>query len=171
LRAPTLAGSVLMVCGCATRPSPPPQLPTGARSQAPEELLMLPEGGDAPQLVVTPHVRYPGGERARATETVIVGFVVDTTGTVEYGTISFLQPARPALHKSVCNALSATRLSPGLSQGRPQRSLVVMPFSFAVLRDVLQGMPTFDFASYRRALANQPRDSIIAQLERAPRCS
>jgi hypothetical protein len=99
-----------------------------------------------------------------------VAFVVDTTGRVEFPTISFLQTARQPLHQSVCDALSSTRFAPGVSQRVPKRSLMVMPFSFAVLRDVLQGMPAFDIASYQRALAQQPRDSIIAQLERAPHC-
>jgi TonB family protein len=131
---------------------------------------MFPEGGDAPQPIVTPHVRYPGGDRARKTETVVVAFIVDTTGRVEYPTVSFLQTARQPLHESVCDVLRAARFSPGQSQGRTQRAVVVVPFSFAVLRDVLEGMPTFDIASYQRALANQPRDSVIAQLERAPHC-
>lgn len=165
-----LAVLALIVWACAGQPASSAPRPTGSRIHAPDDLLVFPEGGDAPQPIVTPPVRYPGGERARKTETLIVAFVVDTTGSVEYPTISFLQAARRPLHQSVCNALSATRLSPGLSQGRPQRSLMVMPFSFAVLRDVLQGMPTVDMASYRRTLANQPRDSLIAQLERAPHC-
>lgn len=74
------------------------------------------------------------------------------------------------LVKAVCNALKSARFAPAISQGRPRRSLVVMPFRFAPLDDVPRGLPAVDLASHRRALAEQPRDSTIAYLERAAHC-
>jgi TonB family protein len=160
-----------MLAGCAVGPTPSAAGPTAARFHAPEELLMLPEGSETPQPTVLGRVRYPSSERASGEgATVVVGFVIDTSGAVEYGTISFLQTARSSFLRSVCDALRTTRFAPAVSQGRPRRSLVVMPFQFAPLRDVLRGLPPFDLPSYWRALANQPRDSVISQLERAPHC-
>jgi TonB family protein len=171
VHAPTLAGLALLLCGCAARPSPSAPPPAAARFRAPEELLLLPDGSEEPQPITPGQVRYPMGEFKRGQgATLVVALVVDTTGAVEHRTISFLETAGPPFVKAVCNALKSARFAPAISQGRRRRSLVVMPFRFTPLDDVLRGLPAVDVASRRRALAEQPRDSAIAYLERAPHC-
>ena len=169
MRTRTVAGLALVVCGCTARP--PASVPTAARFQAPDALLMLPAEGDAPRTITGAAPRYPRSERARrAAATIVAAFVVDTAGNVEYQTISLLETAAAPFVQSVCDALRSTRFTPAAMQGRRRRALVVASFGFAVFPDGPGDPPTPNVASYRRALADQPRDSIIARLERAPHC-
>ena len=171
MRAAALAVLAMLLSGCSARPAASGPGPIAARFHAPDEVLVLPEEAPPPEAVVKPAIRYPiremmGGEGAM----VITAFVIDTTGAVEERTVSFLKPARKAFLASVCNALRSVRFAPWPGEGGPRRVLVVMPFTFAPFGDVLRGLPPVDVASYRRALGSQPRDSVIAQLERAPHC-
>jgi hypothetical protein len=169
VRTQTVAGLALVVCGCTARP--PASSPTAARFQAPDALLILPADDDAPRAIGRAAPRYPHVERARRTPaTVVAAFVVDTAGNVEYQTISLLETAAAPFVQSVCDALGSTRFTPAVMQGHRRRALVLASFGFAVFRDGPGEPPTPNVASYRRALADQPRDSIIARLERAPHC-
>jgi hypothetical protein len=171
MRAATLVGLALMLCGCAGRSSASATGRTTARFHAPEELLLVPAESEAPRPIVPAAPRYPHDERGRREAvTVVAAFVVDTAGNVEYRTVTFLETAAAPFLRSICDALSSARFAAAGAPGRPQRSLVVTGFGFAVFQDGPREPPRPDVASYQRALANQPRDSVIARLERSPHC-
>src|SRR5688572_18658848 len=73
---------------------------------------------------------YPKEAReSEKSDTVIVAYVVDTTGRVEYRTISVLRRPRDyTFTKAVCYSLARFQLSPPPTA----RMLVVQPFAFTI---------------------------------------
>lgn len=77
--------------------------------------------------------RYPPGLRARQVGgTVVVQFVVDTTGQVDMGSFKVLSSSDTAFTTSVRAAVARTDFYPALLDGRKVRQLYEQPFTFAV---------------------------------------
>ncbi len=160
---------LLLLVACATpRAGQPPA--ARARFVASDELLVL--APESRLLRVTNPVaqRYPDGERARgAGADLVAAFVVDTTGRVEYSTISFLRPAATPFVRSVCDALKEMTFAPAVVDGRPRRALVAMPFGFEVTPGTAPPPGGMDLPRTPN-LANEPLEALVARLERAPHC-
>jgi Gram-negative bacterial TonB protein C-terminal len=75
--------------------------------------------------------RYPRDFAARKiTGAVVVAFVIDTTGHVEFETASFLNTSRPEFAKAVCDLLPKLRFQPFLVGDQKWRVLLVEMFAF-----------------------------------------
>jgi TonB family protein len=114
--------------------------------------------------------RYPVGLRSGGvTGQLIVAFVIDSTGRVEFPSISFVESAHPEFHKSVCDFVREARFIPPRRDGVPQRILVFMPFRFTLSTAPPLG-PQTNVAVYQRRASERPREELVAELEGRPHC-
>jgi hypothetical protein len=164
LPVPCIASRVLglvLVLGACASATPGAQAP---RIQLPEEVILFPADSVGPVAIRPVAPPYPPGERARAERaTLVAAFVVDTSGMVEYRTVSFLQSASSAFVRSVCDALGRARFTPARVDGRARRALVLASFGFEVTPTLPPAPPP--------AVRRVPIDDLVARLEGAPHCS
>jgi outer membrane biosynthesis protein TonB len=86
--------------------------------------------------ILRPETRYPFElESTQVAGAVIAAFVIDTTGAVEPGTVTFLNGPRVEFARAMCASLPKYRYAPVLVEGRKRRVLVVqlhgfMPYRF-----------------------------------------
>jgi periplasmic protein TonB len=80
-----------------------------------------------------PTPRYPDALRASGiTGRVTVRFVIDTTGRAELAGAQFVEATHPLFSDAVRNALGNFRFSAGEVGGRKVRTMVQLPFTFAL---------------------------------------
>ncbi|HSY82824.1 MAG TPA: energy transducer TonB [Gemmatimonadaceae bacterium] len=82
-----------------------------------------PKSGGAPQ--------YPESLRQSRTQgSVLMEFVVDTTGVIDLSTVRMLKSDHPLLGLAVYRALPDMRYEPAHLGGRPVREVIVQPYAF-----------------------------------------
>jgi len=97
-------------------------------------------GQDVVERIAWPHrdnprPRYPSDlQRAGIEGTLLVEFVVDSTGRVDEKTLSFPNNAQPGFLRSVRDALLRSRYFPAELAGMRVRQLVQQQFSFVIAR-------------------------------------
>ena len=113
--------------------------------------------------------RYPVGLRGGGvTGQLVAAFVIDSTGRVEFPSITFVESAH-AFHKSVCDFLRDSRFVPRRHDGVPQRTLVFMPFRFWLSTAPPLG-PAPNVKVYQTRARELPREELVAELEKRPHC-
>jgi hypothetical protein len=164
---PGLLSLMLLLNGCASAAVGP----AGPRFRSPEELIVLPPENLAPVAIRPAWPRYPVGERGRGEgATLVAAFVVDTSGMVEYRTVSFVESAASAFVRSVCEALRHTQFAPTRIDDRPRRTLVLAPFTFEVTPALPPALPP-RVGPLREELRRLPIGELVARLEGAAHCS
>ena len=97
-------------------------------------------GEDAVERIAWPHrdnprPRYPAElQRAGIEGTLLVQFVVDSTGTVDEKTLTFPKDAQPGFLRAVRDALLRSRFFPAELAGTRVRQLVQQQFTFVIAR-------------------------------------
>lgn len=82
-----------------------------------------------------PHPRYPDElQRAGVEGTLVVQFVVDSTGRVDAKTLAFPDNAQPGFLRAIRDALLHSRFLPAELAGIRVRQLVQQQFSFVLIR-------------------------------------
>jgi TonB family protein len=179
-------GIVLVLAGCgpAMPAGPPvPDPPVSARHvdpgafgalSGPDSLVVADTGLEAPRQLVTretlgrlaPH--FPDGLRARGVSgSVVVAFVVDTTGHVVPGTVAVVRADRRDFGLAVCEALPRATYRPAERGGRPRRAVTVQTFTFTVGGDDLPPPHAEPFAN---AIATMPPAEVVQLLAASPAC-
>lgn len=80
-----------------------------------------------------PRPRYPSAlQRAGVGGTVVVDFVIDSTGAVVPGSIGVVSSTHDALSRAVLDVLPRYRFKRALARGRATRMSARMPFTFTV---------------------------------------
>jgi TonB family protein len=164
---PTAALGVIAGAGC--RPAiPVPSAAPAERFAHPESFVVVvdttewphPAGRNAPRYPTTARLR---GENAR----VIVAAIIDSTGHVEWPTVTLLSPPNEEFDRAVCAYFSETRLN--WSARRPRRALFVMPFDFLV--DGAGPLPPApDYRELAAQLNAIPRAELVGRLEHERHC-
>jgi hypothetical protein len=169
----TIGSLVLFVAACAHAP---PANPTAsvARFVAPEDIVILPDSGPWVIGQIAPRFPPQREEGGFPPVTIIVAYVVDTSGRAEVETVSVLEsPPRDVVNDvipygfqmSVCDYLRDARFKPAIAQGRRRRALVVHPFVFAV-----GAAPAADVRGHVEAMRTMPRADLFEWLAQLPAC-
>lgn len=80
-----------------------------------------------------PDPRYPNSLRSSGMSgQVVVRFVIDTLGRAELGTLTTVETSHVLFAESVREALGRFRFTPGEASGRKVRTMVQIPFTFAL---------------------------------------
>jgi TonB family protein len=102
--------------------------PNGAYTQDAVEKTVWP-------MADNPHPRYPDElQRAGVEGTLVVQFVVDSTGRVDAKTLAFPDNAQPGFLRAIRDALLHSRFLPAELAGIRVRQLVQQQFSFVLIR-------------------------------------
>jgi len=102
--------------------------PNGAYTEDVVEKTVWPVAGN-------PHPRYPDDlQRAGVEGTLVVQFVVDSTGRVDAKTLAFPDNAQPGFLRAIRDALLHSRFLPAELAGIRVRQLVQQQFSFVLIR-------------------------------------
>ncbi len=104
---------------------------SGGQGNAP-----LPAGvvDEPPRALSSPRLRFPEALRAAGIQGfVVVGFVVDTTGRAEPGSISIVVSTNPGFDASAKEVIRKSRYRPGRMQGKPVRTLATQRVDFNIL--------------------------------------
>ena len=102
--------------------------PNGAYTQDVVEKTVWP-------MADNPHPRYPDDlQRAGVEGTLVVQFVVDSTGRVDAKTLAFPDHAQPGFLRAIRDALLHSRFLPAELSGIRVRQLVQQQFSFVLIR-------------------------------------
>lgn len=142
----------------------------------PEEVVHPPVGANWPRpagATRTHGPRYPTGPRkAGVEERVLAAFVIDQQGSVEYRTISLVQPlSQPDFYRSVCDFLRWAQFD--WQPHAPVRGFVVMRFEFTLgniaVTSSLPPAPNID--AMRSELAQLPPPQLAQWIESRPHCS
>ena len=170
---PLALGLVLAVLACQTTPRATQTETDVPRFPNASEIEIMMDGDSLPRPVALDRgPRYPRSLiTKRATGRLVVAFVVDTTGRAEPRSISFVEPStHRELQQSVCDFLrNDARFVSRRSDGRPRRTLVVMPFGFT-LGFIPPPSPAPDVKRYQERAREMPRDALVAELESRPHC-
>jgi len=88
----------------------------------------------APRLLPgAPDPRYPNSLRSSGMSgQVVVRFVIDTLGRAELGSLTTVEATHVLFAESVREALGRFRFTPGEAAGRKVRTMVQIPFTFAL---------------------------------------
>jgi outer membrane biosynthesis protein TonB len=163
----------------AVAPSPVSALPskiqsrTSGRFRDAEEITAVSLATLKPPIVRAP-IKYPRElEGMQLAGAAIFAFVVDTTGAVEPGTVTFLNGPRAEFAAAVCGSLPSYRYAPALVEGRKRRALVVLLSGF-LSREFPDRSIVPDASSLRSRIeenfAAGPIVTVIEQLEELPHC-
>jgi hypothetical protein len=172
-RIPLTSGCLVLLVGACAHAPPPNPSSSEPRFVAPEEIVILPDSG--PLVIGQLAPRFPPrrAEGGLAPVTVIVAYVVDTSGRAEIATVSFLEsPSRDVndiipngFQRSVCDYLRDARFKPATADGQRRRALVIQPFAFA------SGAPHApDVRPHREAMQSMPRADLFQWLAHLPSC-
>jgi TonB family protein len=113
---------------------------------------------------------YPSEARAQGVQAqAVVAFAIDTTGRIERGTMTFLQPVPPyAFQRALCDWSVSVRYAPPLVDGQRRRLLTVQPWNFS-LGDRMSGrLP--DMEPHMRYLRSVAPADAVAWLRGQPHC-
>lgn len=87
------------------------------------------------RIVTSARPRYPESLRQAAIDgTVLVRFVVDTTGRVDMSSVAVVSSTHDLFTRAVRDALPGLRFKPAESGGHHVRALAEMPFEFQITR-------------------------------------
>lgn len=87
------------------------------------------------RILVSVRPRYPESLRQAAIDgTVLVRFVIDTTGKVDMTSVAVVSSTHDLFTRAVREALPGFRFKPAEARGQRVRSLAEMPFQFQVTR-------------------------------------
>ena len=87
------------------------------------------------RIVTSARPRYPESLRQAAIDgTVLVRFVVDTTGRVDMSSVAVVSSTHDLFTRAVRDALPGFRFKPAESGGHHVRALAEMPFEFQITR-------------------------------------
>jgi protein TonB len=96
----------------------------------------LPAGvvDEPPRALSSPKLRFPEALRAAGIQGfVVVGFVVDTTGRAERGSIRIVASTHPGFDASAKETIRKSRYRPGRMRGKPVRTLATQRVDFNIL--------------------------------------
>jgi outer membrane biosynthesis protein TonB len=154
---------------------PPSDIKSSAfgRFGDPEEIIPVSLATLKPPIVRAP-IKYPPElESMQLAGAAIFAFVVDTTGAVEPGTVTFLNGPRAEFAAAVCMALPKYRYAPVVVEGRRRRALVVLMSGF-LSREFPDRSIVPDASSLRSRIeenfAAGPIVTVTDQLEGLPHC-
>jgi hypothetical protein len=162
--------ATLLHTACAAGPIPrASNAPSESRFRVPGELVLADSsevkpvhGGLLP--------RYPAEMKASGGEAGFAAlFVLDTTGRVEYPTVSFTSDVARPFQVAVCSYLRSTRFTPVIRDGVSRRALVIAPWTFGLEGGIWQNR-LYDAEPLRQALVAEGLPSAVAQLEAQPHC-
>ena len=131
-----------------------------------------PEGANWPQPAANADFpRYPVSARNAGIEARVIAAVVDSTGRVEYPTISLVKAVpRPEFYEAVCSFLRDATFD--WRPHKPVRGFIVMPFEFT-----LQNAPVSDplppappLANIRSELAHLAPVQLAEWVQTRPHC-
>ena len=142
----------------------------------PEELVPVPENAGWPRPAAATAFEgpaYPATARRDGVEGgVLVAFVIDKEGEVEYPTISIIEsPSEPAFVRSVCVFLRTGTFT--WLPHAPVRGLIVMPFVFTLTGGPLSTPlppPQPDRRSIRDSLRHLSPSDLSTWIESRPHC-
>lgn len=146
---------------------------TVGRFGDPEEITAVSLANLKPPIVRAP-IKYPPElESMQLAGAAVFAFVVDTTGAVEPGTVTFLNGPRVEFARAVCGSLPSYRYAPVVVEGRKRRALVVMMSAF-LSREFPDRSIVPDASSLRSRIEEQfatgPIVTVTDQLEELPHC-
>jgi TonB family protein len=170
IRQLSLAGC-LALAACATASRATQSAESGPRFPNAGQLTIAMAGDSLPRPArIDRGPRYPVGLRGEGVAgQLMAAFVIDSTGRVEFSSITFVESAHADFHKSVCDFLRDARFVPPRSDGVPQRTLVFMPFRFWLSTAPPLG-PQTNVQVYQMRARQLPREELIAELEKGPHC-
>ena len=124
--------------------------------------------------IVRAPIKYPAElESMQLAGAAIFAFVVDTTGAIEPGTVTFLNGPRVEFARAVCGSLANYRYAPVVVEGRKRRALVVQMSAF-LSREFPDRSIVPDASSLRSRIeenfAAGPIVTVVEQLEELPHC-
>jgi hypothetical protein len=116
---------------------------------------------------------YPRYPRALQEEgivgSMVVAFVIDTTGRVEMETASFVKTSRPEFVKAVCDLLPKLRFQPFLVGDQKWRVLLVESFAFNNWPEPDSGASALA-AHSQEDFSTKPIANVVDQLLSLPHC-
>ena len=124
--------------------------------------------------IVRAHTKYPSElESRQISGAAVVAFVIDTTGSVEPGTVTFLNGPRHEFAAAVCDGLPKSRYPPFVIEGRKRRVLIVQMHAFlsqqypdpSVVPDALSLRSRIE-----EEFAVTPIVTVIDRLKELPHC-
>jgi hypothetical protein len=139
---------------------------------APEEILAV-TATSVKKPIAWSGIKYPSKlEGSELSEAVVVAFVIDTSGAVESGTVTFLKTVRFEFAAAVCNFLPQFRYAPVVVEGRKRRVLVVHMDAFLSRspdRSVVSDASTLR-SQLEEEFAGTPIRAVIERLRGLPHC-
>ena len=140
----------------------------------PEDIVIFPDSGPVLRGQISPIYPPMRPEGEMPAVSLILVYVVDTTGLVEIPTVSFLESPRRSpweivpdgFLRSVCDYLRDARFRPATVDGRFQRALVIQSFIFSQTR----ARPAHDFGPHVKALREMSRTEMFGRLGELPHC-
>lgn len=143
----------------------------GGRERFPDftEVVLLPTPSPVPLPGQKPP-QFPNNLRQAGRESFVVAAgVVDTSGSMDLRSVSFLQLTDARFRGAVCDWLSRLRLQPYADSTGLRRALVLVPLAFEITGDrPPKGAPAT--MAYEMMIRRAPRDSVLARLESLPHC-
>jgi hypothetical protein len=109
-------------------------------------------------------IRHPiaSGIAAPKEGAVLAAYVVSASGSVVPGSVSILESSDIKFTAAVCAVVHQQKFEPYVHEGRPRRSLVLLPIAFSV-----NSRPERPDIDRWRELAPQ---ELVEQVSKAPRC-
>ena len=177
---PSLAVAALLLAACAShavnrKVSTPGDMESRsfASFSDPEGITAIPLASlKAP--IVRARVKYPSElESRQIAGAAVVAFVIDTTGSVEPGTVTFLNGPRPEFAAAVCDGLPKFRYPPFVVEGRKRRVLIVQINGF-LSQQYPDPSVVADASSLRSRIEQEfavtPIVAVVARLKELPHC-
>lgn len=124
--------------------------------------------------IVRARIKYPSElESRQIAGTAVVAFVIDTTGRVEPGTVTFLNGPRHEFADAVCDSVPKFRYPPFVVEGRKRRVLIVQMHAFlsqqypdaSIVPDALSLRSRFE-----QEFAVTPIVTVVDRLKELPHC-
>jgi len=154
----------------------PAQSPASTRFHDPAGITADPTGlrPDTTVRVSPPGPRYPQSEEFKGrTAAPVVAYVIDTTGRVEFETITFLNSTPPKFADAVCAFLPKLKFEPFIVADQKWRVLLVQMYGFNTWRhldrSMLDAASTLVKAS-QEAFSTLPISKVVARLDSLPHC-
>ena len=103
--------------------------------------------------------------------TATVAYVGDTSGAVERGTVSFIEPVPPDYRRTVCEWSRSARFEPLVVDGSRKRGLTVSSFVFFRTNNIFKpGEFPSPAEQVLTTLGKMPASELFPFLEGKPHC-